>query len=51
MRAPGRIRRLPPERAAAWIVSGPLGHLYGAAADLAALWARWLAARGLRRRG
>ena len=32
-------------RAAAWVVTGPLGHLYGGLADWAVLAARMLAAR------
>jgi hypothetical protein len=30
---------------AAWVVTGPLGHLYGGAADWVALLARYLVAR------
>jgi hypothetical protein len=35
-------------RLAAWIVTGPVGHLYGGVADLTALLARaaWARARG-----
>jgi len=33
------------ERLAAWLVTGPLGHLYGALADMAMLWGRWGCAR------
>ena len=43
------IRRGPLERALAWLYTGPLGHLYGAVADIAAMWARW-SARRLRER-
>jgi hypothetical protein len=32
-------------RFAAWLVTGPLGHLYAGVADWAALFARWLWAR------
>ena len=43
------LRRLPARtRAAAWIVTGPLGHAYGGVADwtvFAARWA-WAKARG-----
>jgi hypothetical protein len=39
-RAGPRIRRL-----AAWIVTGPVGHLYGGVADLTALLARYALAR------
>jgi hypothetical protein len=35
------IRRGPRERFDAWMVTGPLGHLYGTLADIAVLWARW----------
>jgi hypothetical protein len=42
-RAGRRIRRF-----AAWVVTGPVGHLYGGVADLTALLARygWARARG-----
>jgi hypothetical protein len=38
----------PRRRLAAWIVTGPVGHLYGGVADLTALLARslWARARG-----
>lgn len=39
------IRRSSSERATAWMVTGPLGHLYSVTADVALLWARWLSAR------
>jgi hypothetical protein len=39
-RAGRRIRH-----AAAWIVTGPVGHLYGGVADLTALLARYALAR------
>jgi hypothetical protein len=39
------IRRGPRETFAAWMVTGPLGHLYGTAADIAVLWVRWALAR------
>jgi hypothetical protein len=29
----------------AWIVTGPLGHLWSALADMAIVWTRWLAYR------
>ena len=32
-------------RAAAWLVTGPLGHLWGGVADSATLLARWAWAR------
>jgi len=31
----------PHRRAAAWIYTGPLGHLYATTADIAVAWARW----------
>jgi hypothetical protein len=41
-----------PERLMAWIYTGPLGHLYGTAADVVQLWAGYLASRArLRLRG
>jgi hypothetical protein len=39
------ISRGPSERISAWLVTGPLGHLYGTLADIAMLWARWGASR------
>ncbi|MBA2579531.1 MAG: hypothetical protein H0V03_01570 [Thermoleophilaceae bacterium] len=36
-------RRGPAERGAAWLVTGPLGHLYAALADIAVIGARQLA--------
>jgi hypothetical protein len=41
-------RRSPPETLAAWLVTGPLGHLAGGLLDLGALLARvaWARARG-----
>jgi hypothetical protein len=36
-----KIERSAAERAAAWAVTGPLGHLYGTLADLTVLWARY----------
>jgi hypothetical protein len=35
------IRRGPRETLSAWIVTGPLGHLYGTLADITVLWVRW----------
>jgi hypothetical protein len=29
------------DRAAAWIVTGPLGHLWSVTADVVVLWVRW----------
>jgi hypothetical protein len=37
------------DRVPAWIVTGPLGHLWSALADMTILWARWLAHRARRR--
>jgi hypothetical protein len=43
-------RRLPPStRAAAWLYTGPLGHLYGGVADWVTLVGRLLLARARRR--
>jgi hypothetical protein len=39
------IRRGPRERVQAWLVTGPVGHLYGALADITLLWARYGLAR------
>jgi hypothetical protein len=39
------IDRRADERAAAWLVTGPLGHLYGTLADIVLAWARWGAGR------
>jgi hypothetical protein len=46
----GRLRRDPVERAQAWLVTGPLGHLWSALADVAVALARYGFSR-LRRRG
>jgi hypothetical protein len=35
------VDRNPAERAAAWIVTGPLGHLWSVAVDVVVLWGRW----------
>ena len=35
------IRRGPRERLAAWVVTGPLGHFWSAAADITVLWVRY----------
>jgi hypothetical protein len=40
-----RLRRDPTERAQAWIVTGPLGHLWSALADIVVLLARYGLAR------
>jgi hypothetical protein len=33
------------ERALAWLYTGPLGHLYGAVADISVMWVRWARSR------
>jgi hypothetical protein len=48
-KATAQIERRLPERALAWIVTGPLGHLYSVLADLAVFLAREVAARARRR--
>jgi len=40
--APGR-------RLAAWLYTGPVGHLWSTAADVVVAWARWGAARARER--
>jgi hypothetical protein len=40
-----RIRRGAPERAQAWLWTGPLGHLYGGLTDFVVLLARIAGAR------
>jgi hypothetical protein len=42
---PRLIRRPPSERVLAWIYTGPLGHLWGAVADISELWVRWRLSR------
>jgi len=39
------VARNPIDRAAAWLVTGPLGHLWSVAVDVVLLWARWGLAR------
>jgi hypothetical protein len=34
-----------PERALAWVYTGPPGHLWGAVADIGLMWMRWQAGR------
>ena len=52
MRAPAtRPRQGPAERLAAWLYTGPLGHLYSVVADLSVYFVRWLAGRARRRLG
>jgi hypothetical protein len=43
-----RVRRPAPEKLQAWIVTGPLGHLWSALADVAVIWTRYLAHRARR---
>jgi hypothetical protein len=33
----------------AWVVTGPLGHMWSAGADMALIWSRYLAQRARRR--
>jgi hypothetical protein len=42
------VRRPIAERFHAWIVTGPLGHLWSALADMTLIWARYLAHRARR---
>jgi hypothetical protein len=37
----GTLRRSRPERVQAWLVTGPLGHLWSVVADIAILFARY----------
>ena len=37
----GGVRRGPAERLLAWLVTGPLGHLWSALADITILWVRY----------
>lgn len=39
------------ERLAAWLVTGPLGHLYSVVADLAGYFVGWMLTRAKRRLG
>jgi hypothetical protein len=39
------MRRPAAERAVAWTVTGPPGHLWSALADMTAIWARYLVNR------
>jgi len=39
------LRSSPPQRLAAWLVTGPAGHLWSTSADIALLWGRYAAAR------
>jgi hypothetical protein len=41
VRAVSGIERSPGERLAAWVVTGPPGHLYGTLADVVVLWVRY----------
>ena len=49
VRRRSRLRRGPGERLAAWVYTGPLGHLWSTAADLGSFFARSLASRVQRR--
>jgi hypothetical protein len=42
------VRRPAAEKLHAWIVTGPIGHLWSALADMALIWARYLAHRARR---
>jgi hypothetical protein len=42
------VRRRPGERLQAWVLTGPLGHLWSALADMVVIWARYLAHRARR---
>jgi hypothetical protein len=42
------VRRPVAEKLRAWIVTGPIGHLWSALADMALIWARYLAHRARR---
>lgn len=44
-----RVRRGPLERLAAWLHTGPLGHLYSVAADVTEYFLRWIVRRAKRR--
>ena len=37
--------RSPAERVLAWLYTGPLGHFWGAAADISEMWLRWMWSR------
>ncbi|MDQ3240575.1 MAG: hypothetical protein WKF33_05070 [Thermoleophilaceae bacterium] len=43
-------RRAGGERLAAWLLTGPLGHLFGFLADAAVLWAAWARREARRQR-
>jgi hypothetical protein len=43
-----RVRRSAAEKLQAWIVTGPLGHLWSALADITLIWVRYLAHRARR---
>jgi hypothetical protein len=42
------VRRPAAEKLQAWIVTGPVGHLWSALADMTVIWARYLARRARR---
>jgi hypothetical protein len=39
------VRRTAGERLVAWLYTGPLGHLWGAVADISSMWLRWMWSR------
>jgi hypothetical protein len=39
------VRRPAPEKLQAWIVTGPLGHLWSALADMTIIWSRYFVNR------
>jgi hypothetical protein len=43
------IRPTPIERAQAWVVTGPLGHLWSVTADVVVMWTRYALAQRRRR--
>jgi hypothetical protein len=49
MPAPAPLHRPLAERAAAWVYTGPVGHLWSAVADISVLWVRWIAHEARRR--
>lgn len=44
-RAPARVNRGNAERVAAWLLTGPIGHLVAGVIDWLVLWAGWAWAR------
>jgi hypothetical protein len=39
------VRRPLSERVEAWLYTGPLGHFWGAVADISEMWLRWMWSR------